>query len=154
MNEKIKPCPFCGVNLMSFGHDIISGKKVEIFMHHDVSYLPSGDRCPINGLVFTASQFNTRPLEVNLQEEIDRQREINKTIARDVQKGTEDGYRLSRDRYIHTIDELNDEIKELKTAILTLCTVLKDLDAEWSPGPLFRARFPELCDKIDKIYGD
>lgn len=57
-DQKIKSCPFCGSVLENFGKQVRDNKVVDGYIHP--IYESSGFRCPLNGLVFTADNWNTR----------------------------------------------------------------------------------------------
>lgn len=68
--SELKPCPFCNLSLLPFGHEVRDGKVVETYKHPEDT--PLGERyCPLSMLVFSVIEWNTRPIEDELQEKLD-----------------------------------------------------------------------------------
>ena len=56
--SELKPCPFCGKELLCFGDQLLNNEVVKGYIHPEAN--EDEFRCPLTRLVFTAEKWNTR----------------------------------------------------------------------------------------------
>ena len=78
MTDELRPCPFCGGQLILFGHDaeLVNGSTsiYALYQHPELS--EDRIRCPLTRLVFREANWNKRPLEDELKAELETLRYV------------------------------------------------------------------------------